>query len=65
MKKFKSNTLDRRTKILTSVKQKIDEILNLSKSDYNPTISDTDILKSIDVTEDDYYWALSVSPDSD
>ncbi len=62
---IKSNILDRRTKILTSVKQKIDEILNPSKSDYNPTISDTDILKSIDVTEDDYYWALSVSPDSD
>ena len=49
-----------------SVKQKIDEVLNPSKIDnYNPTLSDADILKSIDVTEDDYYWALSISPDSD
>ena len=47
------------------MKQKIDEVLNPSKSDYNPTLSDADILKSIDVTEDDYYWALSISPDSD
>ena len=46
------------------MKQKIDEVLNPSKSDYNPT-SDADILKSIDDTEDDCYWALSISPDSD
>ena len=62
---IKSNILDRRTKILTSVKQKIDEVLNPSKPDYNEALNEEDILKSIGITEDEYYWALSISPDSD
>ena len=61
----KRNILDRRTKILTSVKQKIDEVLNPSKPDYNEALNEEDILKSIGITEDEYYWALSISPDSD
>ena len=46
---IKSNILDRRTKILNSVKQKIDEVLNPSKPDYNETLNEADILKSIGV----------------
>ena len=61
----KNNLLDQRTQIVTSVKQKIDEVLNPSKPDYNATLNDTDILQSIGITEDQYYWALSISPDSD
>ena len=64
MKKSRSNILDRRRKILTLVKQKIDEMLNPSKLDYNET-NEADILKSVGITEDEYYWALSISPDSD
>ena len=61
----RTNILERRTQILSSVKQKIDEIFNPSKIDYNTSLTDTDILKSIDITEEQYYWALSISPDSD
>ena len=63
--RIKSNILDQRTKILFAVEQKIDEVLYPSKSDYNETLSETDILTSIGITEDEYYWALSISPDSD
>ena len=62
---IKSYILDRRTKILSSVKQKIDEVLTPSKPDYNETLSETGIVTSIGITEDEYYWALSISPDSD
>lgn len=62
---MKIHLLDRRIKILASVKQKIDEVLNPSTSDYNSSLSDVDILESLDITEGQYYWALSVSPDSD
>ncbi len=50
---------------MSSVKQKIDEIFNPSKIDYNTSLTDADILKSVDITEEQYYWALSISPDSD
>jgi hypothetical protein len=56
--------LNRQKEILTSVK-KIDEVLNPSKENYNPTLTDIDILNSIAIGEDDYYWALSISADSD
>ena len=62
---MKINILERRTQILTSVKQKIDEVLNPSKPDYNETLNDTDILESLHITEDQYYSALSISPDSE
>lgn len=61
----RTNIIEKRTQILSSVKQKIDEILNPSKTDYNTSLTDADILKSIDITEEQYYWALSISPDSD
>lgn len=47
------------------VKQKIDEVLNPSNSGYNETFTETDILDLVNISEDEYYWALSISPDSD
>ena len=32
---------------------------------YNSLLSDVNVLDSLGITEDEYYWALSVSPDSD
>ena len=61
----KNNILDRRKEILSKVKQKIDEVLNPSKENYDITATEKDILDSGGVTEDEYYWALSVSSDSD
>ena len=62
---IKSNILGRRTKILTSVTQKIHEVLNPSKPDYNEALNEADIINSIGITEDEYHWALSISPDTD
>ena len=61
----KSNILSRRKEILTKVKQKIDEVLNSSKENYDATVTEKDMLDSVGVTEDQYYWALSISADSD
>ena len=59
---IKSNILDRRKEILTKVKQKIDEVLNPSKDNYDATVSEKD---SVGVTEDQYHCALSISAASD
>ena len=40
-------------------------MLNPSKENYDATLTETDILNSVGVSEDEYYWALSISPDSD
>ena len=40
-------------------------MLNPSKANYNPTLTEADIFKSVNITEEQYYWALSISPDSD
>ena len=61
----KTSTIDRQKEILTLVKEKIDEMLNPSKANYNPTLTEADIFKSVNITEEQYYWALSISPDSD
>ena len=61
---IKARILDDRIQILASVKQKINEVLNPSNSHYDETLSEKDTLDSPGITEDDYYWALSVSPDS-
>ena len=61
----KSDILSRRKEILCLVKQKIDEVLNPSQENYDDTLTETDILNLIGIAEDEYYWALSVSPDSD
>ena len=50
---------------MSKVKQKIDDVLNSSKPTYDPHATPIDILNDIDITEQDYQWALSISPDSD
>lgn len=41
-------------------------MLNPSKSeDYDPNLTETDIFSSLGITEEQYYKALSISPDSD
>ena len=61
----KKDLLDRRIKILSSVKQKIDEELNPSTFGYNPQLTDVKIWQFLGFTEDEYYPMLSVSPVSD
>jgi hypothetical protein len=61
----KSNILTRRKEILSNVKQKIDDVLNPSKSTYEPNATLNDILNDIGITEQAYKWAISISPDSD
>ena len=51
---IKTQILDRQIQILTKVKKKIDEVL-----------TEQDIVDSLNIAEDQYYWALSISPDSD
>ena len=41
-------------------------MLNPSKpEDYDPTLTEADIFNSLGITEEEYYNALSTSPDSD
>ena len=61
----KTSTLSRRADILRTVKAKINEILDPAKSEYNPNLTAEEILTSTGVSEQDYYWALSISGDSD
>ena len=61
----KTGILTRRASILGTVKSKIDEILNPSKPEYNPNLTAAQVLATADISEQDYYWALSVSADSD
>ena len=62
---LKTNTLNRCKEILSLVKQKIDAVLNPSKPDYNPSLTQEDILTDVGITKQEYESALSVSPDSD
>ena len=39
--------------------------MNPSKENYDATITEKEIFDSAGVTEDEYYWALSISADSD
>ena len=55
--------LNRRKEILGLVKDKIDDVLNPSKSNYD-TLTESNILSSVGITEEEYYSALSISPDS-
>ena len=60
----KTNLLQKRKEILSLVKQEIDHFLDPSKSSYNSTLTEHDIFNSVGITEEQYYSALSVSPDS-
>ena len=63
---LKQPILKKKKEILTSVKEKINTVLNPSKSeDYDPKLTETDIFSSLGITEEEYYNALSISPYSD
>ncbi|XP_044169485.1 uncharacterized protein LOC114973474 [Acropora millepora] len=63
---LKQPILKEQKEILTSVKEKINTVLDPSKSeDYDPNLTETDIFNSLGITEEQYYKALSISPDSD
>jgi hypothetical protein len=61
----RSNILTRRREILSKVKQKIDNVLNPSKSTYEPLATPNDILDDVGVTKEEYQWAISILPHSD
>ena len=61
----KTSILDKRKEMLTLVKEKIDDQLNPSKPNYDSTLTESNILSSVGITEEQYYAALSISPDSD
>ena len=62
---IKSSILSQRKEILTKVKQKIDDVLNPSKSTYDSHATPIGVLNDIGIAEQDYHWALSISADSD
>jgi hypothetical protein len=61
---MKKTSIDRQKKILTLVKEKIDKVLNPSKPDYDPSLTEADIFSSVGISEEQHYWALSSSSDS-
>ena len=56
--------MDRRKEILSLVKDKIDDVLNPSKSNYDSTLTEADVFNSVNITEEQYSWTLSISSDS-
>ena len=52
----KTIILEKRKEFLSLVKQKIDEVLNPSKSSYDYLLTEHDIFNSIGITEEQYYW---------
>ena len=61
---FKTNLLTRRNEILSLVKEEIDKVLNPNKPEYDCTKTEEEFLTSLGITEEQYYWALSISTDS-
>ena len=63
---LKQPILEKQKEILTSVKEKINSVLNSSEpEDYDPNLTEADIFNSLGITQEEYYNALSNSPDSD
>ena len=61
----KRSMLSRRNEILSLVKRTIDKVLDPNNPEYDPTRSEEELLSSLGVTKEQYYWALTVSVDSD
>ena len=58
--------IEKQKEILTSVKEEINSVLNPSKpKDYGPNLLESDIFNSLGITQEEYYNALFISPDSD
>ena len=62
---LRRDILTRRNEILSLVKEEINKVLNPNKPQYNSTTTEEKLLSSLGVTEEQYYWALSISGDSD
>lgn len=63
---LKQPILEKQKEILTSVKEKINSVLNPSKpEDYDPNLTEGNNFNSLGITQEEYYNALSISPDSD
>ena len=62
---LKRNLLNKRKEILSLVKEEIDKVLNPNKPQHDLTKTEGELLNSLGITEEQYYWALSVSADSD
>ena len=60
----KLSMLNKRQSILKEVKLYIDEYLDPHRPSYKES-SISDILDALGISENDYYWALSISPDTD
>ena len=61
----KFGILSKRNNILGQVKKYIDNNLDPNFKTFSNDLSIQEILSSMGITEDDYYWALSISPDND
>ena len=62
---LKTKLLTKRNEVLSLVKEEIDKVLNPNKPQYDPIKTEEEVLNSLGITEEEYYWALSVSGDSD
>ena len=60
-----SGILSKTNNILGQVKNYIDNNLDPNSKSFFNDFSIQEILSSMGITEDDYYWALSISPDND
>ena len=61
----KSEILNKRSSILCKVKNFIDINLDPSNKIFSSNKAIREVLSSIEITEDDYYWAVSISPETD
>ena len=61
----KFEILNKRSSILCKVNNYIDINLVPSNKNFSNDKSIREIISSIETTEDDYYWALFISPDTD
>ena len=61
----KFGILSKRNYILGQVKKYIDNNLDPNSKSFSNDLLIQEILSSMGITEDDYYWALSISPDND
>ena len=57
--------LSKRNNILGQVKKYINNNLDSNSKSFSNDLSIQEILSNVGITEDDYYWALSISPDND
>ena len=60
-----SGILSKTNNILGQVKNCIDNNLDPNSKSFFNDFSIQEILSSMGITEGDYYWALSISPDND